>query len=334
MEEEKGIEAEVKPIQQEEFTVALNPHTINRQTADQIKKELDRIVELKEANTTLSSEKYFEKLKYVPPVDDKVEPYKRQKREKIPKFLRELPKSTNKTEPGDRRKVAIVGFAETTRDKAPWNDPTFEIWGLNELYMVIPRADRWFEIHCDHNIRHSFRDPKHWEWLKTCEIPVYMTRKYKEIPTCIVYPKDKMLKMFGDVFSSSIAEMYAYAIYEGFDEIHMYGVDMALKKEYGAQKSAVEYLHGLATGMGIVTYIPIESDILKVGFMYGYDDPTPFAVKMKEKNIELQRKIQGAGAAEREAHDALQKLIGAKQLNDYYTENFVTMLYNAKYKDK
>ena len=49
------------------------------------------------------------------------------------------------------KKVAIVGFADT-RNQAPYNDPTFEIWGLNDLHSHIPRYDRWFDIHTRENI--------------------------------------------------------------------------------------------------------------------------------------------------------------------------------------
>src|SRR5512143_1390006 len=46
-----------------------------------------------------------------------------------------------------RRKVACVGFAETTKAETPYNDPSYEIWSLNQHYRYMPRASRWFEIH-------------------------------------------------------------------------------------------------------------------------------------------------------------------------------------------
>lgn len=45
------------------------------------------------------------------------------------------------------KKVAIVGFASSSRMMAPWQDESTEIWGLNSLYAFIPRWTRWFEIH-------------------------------------------------------------------------------------------------------------------------------------------------------------------------------------------
>ena len=47
------------------------------------------------------------------------------------------------------KKVAIVGCADSKKD-APFADPEFEIWGVNNLYPLIeahPDRYRWFEIH-------------------------------------------------------------------------------------------------------------------------------------------------------------------------------------------
>ena len=55
-----------------------------------------------------------------------------------------------------KRKVAIVGFAPSTMAEARqvFDDPDFEVWGLNQLYLsfganqnlprIAERADRWF----------------------------------------------------------------------------------------------------------------------------------------------------------------------------------------------
>ena len=48
-------------------------------------------------------------------------------------------------------KVAILGTAAGYGD-APWEDESYEIWGLNTLYNLltpwqIKRCSRWFELH-------------------------------------------------------------------------------------------------------------------------------------------------------------------------------------------
>lgn len=331
--DEKPEIKEVKKKPKLEFSIN-DANNITVKDVETVKKKLDELIEAKEHPMTVPSIEYFRTLAQLPPEErPKMMPV-RMKRVKLPKLIREKPKTLedDPKHPAPRKKVAIVGFAETTRMEAPFNDPTFEIWGLNELYLAIPRADRWFEIHAENNIKNSFRDARHWEWLKGCQIPVYMTKKYKEIKSCKVYPIKLMIRLFGPIFSSSIAEMMAMAIYEGFNEIHLYGVDMAMNKEYGAQKSGCEYFIGLAVGLGIKTYIPVNSDLMKVGFQYGYDDPTEFSIKLKQKHVELIRKKAAAAQAEREAHDGGQRLIGALELCDYLQDNYVQMVVNQRYK--
>ena len=77
------------------------------------------------------------------------------------------------------RKIAIIGMANTTRDLAPYDDPSWEIWGMNESYAkknrvrgsktdrYLKRWDRIFQIHQrwdflrDNNFNHS----NHAAWL-------------------------------------------------------------------------------------------------------------------------------------------------------------------------
>ena len=53
-----------------------------------------------------------------------------------------------------RDKVAIVGFAPSWK-QAPYHSDEWEIWGLNELYKIIPMDAeylpryRWFQLHRD-----------------------------------------------------------------------------------------------------------------------------------------------------------------------------------------
>lgn len=70
-------------------------------------------------------------------------------------------------------KVAIVGFAENTRDFTPWEDPDYEIWSLNEghnplIFPFIKRWDRWFQLHprWDYSRDSNGNDPNHFYWLQ------------------------------------------------------------------------------------------------------------------------------------------------------------------------
>ena len=117
-----------------------------------------------------------------------------------------------------RRKIAICGFAASSRSLAPFDDPEYEIWGLNQLYRHIPRETRHFDIHV--NWREDNVDgTDHPRWLAECGIPVYMTEIEPTIPTSIRYPIERAIKrVVGvDYFTSTVSFMIALAILE-FDE--------------------------------------------------------------------------------------------------------------------
>lgn len=116
-----------------------------------------------------------------------------------------------------RKSVAICGFASQTRKyilKFSEN-PNFEIWGLNQLYRHIPRADRWFDIHYNWD-KEVVPGTDHREWAKTCGIPFYTIARQPDVPTSVRYPIEKVMEHFGgiDYFTSTIPYMIALAVME------------------------------------------------------------------------------------------------------------------------
>jgi hypothetical protein len=198
-------------------------------------------------------------------------------------------------------KVCIVGFAPTW-NKTPFTDDSFEVWGLNELYSYFQQvpgshAERWFEIHSPNSP--SKNTPQHQAWLKKATIPVYMQKHFDNIPASVAYPKEEVFKFFEEkgymgakYFTNSISYMIALAIYEGYKEIHIYGVDMAQDSEYAFQRPSCEYFIGIAEGMGIKVYIPCESDLVKAGILYGYESDNTMRLKIKGRIKELQKNRQ------------------------------------------
>lgn len=194
------------------------------------------------------------------------------------------------------KKVAIVGFAGT-RDMAPFKDPDIEIWSCNNLYKFIPKTDRIFQLHrpdlliADH---HGVTGKEHIEYLQTCNIPIYMQEHYDDIPTSVRYPIEEVTEAFGiprngdegvkdAYFTNTISFMIALALLEGFEEIGIYGVDMAVGTEYAEQRPSCEYYIGIAKGKGVKVIIPAEADLLKTRFMYGYEEEKAEAWQAKVK---------------------------------------------------
>jgi len=167
-----------------------------------------------------------------------------------------------------RKKVAIVGFASSSMNDAPFHDPEYSVWAMNQLYRFIPRMDRHFEMHSnfmDAVVEGTDYD----EFLKTCPVPTYMIENHPEYPNAVKFPIDRMVDAFGDYFTSSVAFMLALAIEEGFTRIDLFGIDLIVGVEYQVQKSCVEYLLGVAMGKNIEVGVPLASALLK-GARYGY----------------------------------------------------------------
>lgn len=192
------------------------------------------------------------------------------------------------------RKVAIVGFAGT-RDETPLEDLSVEFWGLNELYGHFaarcekagrPVFDRWFELHDMQTITDSEPDAAHLKWLQAQPAgrPIYMQEEHADIPASVRFPIERMCRVFGRYFTSSIGYMLALAISEGrdddlkvvdpekvYDHIAIYGIDLAADSEYADQRPNTEYLIGLAKGLGVTVTWPKASALLKADRLYGYE---------------------------------------------------------------
>ena len=170
------------------------------------------------------------------------------------------------------KQVAIVGLAPSTHDAAPYNSPFWEMWGLPWDEGKYPHYDRLFDIHpleCIKAATPSFYRQGYEDRLRGLEGKLYMQQAYEEIPNAIEYPLDKGSMLVGDYFNSSIAYMLGLAIYEKYDRIGLWGVDMKEKGEWGHaneyrdERPNCEYLLGFAKGKGIEIHLPHESPLLK-----------------------------------------------------------------------
>lgn len=233
------------------------------------------------------------------------------------------------------KKVAIVGCSQS-KNLAPFADESFEVWGVNNLYPHIPRATRWFEIHeitkdGDTYLRRgdkAFRGQPVNDYLKEMgawaqknNCPVYMQQAWDMVPTATVYPLAEVLGTFGGYFTNTVSYMIALAIHEGFEEIHVYGVDMAVDSEYHHQRPSCEYFLGVAVGRGIKIHVPAEADLLKTRFLYGFQEPQKSAWDKKlkmmtqtisEKEHRIQKEISDLNAQVKVRESQLQQYAGAR----------------------
>ncbi len=80
--------------------------------------------------------------------------------------------------------------------------------------------------------------------------------------------------------------------YFGHCELHVYGVDMATGGEYASQRPSCEHMLGFVQGMGVQVRVPESSDLLKLTALYGAEDDSALAAKVKERETELATRIQ------------------------------------------
>lgn len=169
-----------------------------------------------------------------------------------------------------RDKLAIVGYATGSRDMAPFEDPEYDIAGLNQLYRFIPRANAWFDIHVNWD-EDNVEGTDHRGWLTKSGLPVIMSAPDWTIPTAVRYPLDACIQIGSDYFTSTIAFMIAWGIHQGYSEVALYGIDLVVGTEYDVQKACAEHWLGIAHGRGMVVRLPAGCALLRHSHRYGYE---------------------------------------------------------------
>ncbi len=166
-------------------------------------------------------------------------------------------------------KIAILGTSPMSFHLAPFGDPAWEIWCLNDMHILdIPRWDRWFQVHPLDDLDFGDSDQRstperHLAWLGRQAKPVYlMAPDDEKIPSGVAYPRAEILAEFGPHFlTSAVAWMMAFAITLKPEAIGLYGIDMALKTEYQDQRYGLWFFKYVAERRGIRVVIPPESEL-------------------------------------------------------------------------
>lgn len=204
------------------------------------------------------------------------------------------------------RKIAILGHAPSTMGQTPFDDPEWEIWGLNSGFIVngygkyagkpVPRASAWFELHsvaysgADFIESYYKNDPTAKQTLIKMGSNLYCMDKRDWLPDAKLFPARELMAKYGDYFNNSISWMIAFALHEGATHIGLWGVEMAVGDEYGHQRPSCEYYIGLARGMGVDVYIPPQSDLLFCVNQYGLEAPPRITQKLDADYRDIKKK--------------------------------------------
>lgn len=165
------------------------------------------------------------------------------------------------------RKVAIVGQAPLSFKKAPFDDPSWDIWGFNQYYDRFPRYTKWFDFHNNAIIKsHTL----YYQWL--CNQTNIMLRDNTLVPNADIYPLDNVLKTYGTYFNNTAAFLVALAIEEGYNEIGLFGIELNHIREIQLdQRSCLSFILGVAAGKGIKITVPNVSTLLRTDVLYGFE---------------------------------------------------------------
>lgn len=184
-----------------------------------------------------------------------------------------------------RKKVVIYGCGGASRYRVPFDSDEFVIYAINNFWNDARdsqdrlRADVWWE---QHQITPDESGPEaglviqnenDMRWINTCPVPLYTTQPWPANPNAVVWDIEFFASHFGrDYFTCTFAMQLAQAIYEGFEEIHVFGLALlnGTKREATVESSCVAYWLGLAEGRGIKVVTPKDELLLLHPYRYGH----------------------------------------------------------------
>jgi len=176
-------------------------------------------------------------------------------------------------------KLAIVGSGPDTRDNAPWDDPSFDIWVFNEAgnHSWCKRWNAVFQMHEPEIYKgHNTKDVHHWEWLQQKHFkPIYMQELDPLVPDSVRYPLEEAKALAGvQMFPSTFAYMAALAVLNGYEQVRIFGVELSVT-EYQSQANGYLFWFGFLRGR--LSVENVDSAILHLGQnifevpLYGYE---------------------------------------------------------------
>ena len=160
------------------------------------------------------------------------------------------------------KKEAIVGSEVSTRDNAPFEDSSFDIWSFADWLTSawLKRLDGLIEIHSPSMYMNHPRTPEYWGALQTTDVPVWMYPiADPRVNSAKTYPLAEVLSLCKGTNSGKAIKLlncsllYALglAIVQEYEVIDVYGVELAHETKYGQQRHAFAFWSGLAMGRGI-----------------------------------------------------------------------------------
>jgi hypothetical protein len=139
-----------------------------------------------------------------------------------------------------------------------------ENWAVCSTFLksqyITDKIDKYVQVHSqEHCIK--CREFCGCECMSLPSDKIIIKHDFDEHPDSQKIFGEELKEMFGTVFYNSIAWMLGYAIYKGYKDITIHGVDMLQKVEYIHQRDGVFFLKGFAKAYGVKINIPAHSGI-------------------------------------------------------------------------
>ena len=218
-----------------------------------------------------------------------------------------------------RPKLAIVGSHPDTRGGAPWDNQDYDIWVFNEA----PQADwceRWdvdFQLHKPevYMSPNNYSNNNHWPWLQMDHRGkvIYMLEIDDLVPCSRAYPRDEIVASVPgakrEMFTSSPVYALALALYLGYKDIDIWGVDLSSNTEYTRQLPGWMYWIGVADGMGVNLGLHAGLQHFKPTW-YGFAGETQLGQEYYKGRVELfEKTMETANADMRKLRDRIDNAI-------------------------
>lgn len=176
------------------------------------------------------------------------------------------------------KRVAILGNASLTRDFAPFDDLSVEIWAMTIHALKAKRCDAVLEMHPDVETGERWQKypdaEAYREWLKKTTLPVWMHEPLPEIPAAVEYPRREIEKKFmggmrkgsapvKTFFGGTASYGIALALHLGYEQIELYGIELNSRPEYDNERDSLFYWTGRAEGLGVTVTVHEKSGLFR-----------------------------------------------------------------------
>lgn len=189
-------------------------------------------------------------------------------------------------------KLAIVGSGPESRELAPYNDPSWDIWVFNEATLSdwCIRYTASFQMHTpEFYAAHNVKQPAYWGWLQEKHgTPVYMQTHDARVPDCRVYPLEDVIRLAGAKYlTSTVSQACALAALKEYEQVYIYGVQMS-GTEYQYQSEGFRFWVGFLKGkLGAENVRLFSGNQMFEGPLYGYDAAKTFGKDFFEQRVKF-----------------------------------------------